>query len=84
MPEDAVEIPGWNGEELYPCRFCGSTGACEHLMRVIHVDDGNGGKRPVPVHAELGREWGRRRMVALIADLVWIRLRNGDRAGTIA
>lgn len=74
---EAVEIPGWDGQEpLYPCHFCGSIGYCDHLMRVLHLPDKHGTVHPIPVRAELGREWGRRRLVRLVGGLAQVYLQS--------
>ena len=63
------EVHGWHGEELAPCRFCGSTGFCGHLMRVVWIGDGADGQRPIPVRAEMGAGWGHQQVLDLAAAL---------------
>jgi hypothetical protein len=62
------------GEELSPCRFCGSTGVCEHLVGVIRLEG-----RPVGVCAEMGAEAGRRRLQELFHALIlaWLKGQGG-------
>ncbi len=61
--------------EFYPCDWCGSTGECEHLAAVLHIE----GNRPIPVRARGGLAEAQERAAQAIVGM-WRRTQEAAAA----